>query len=178
MYDPNWVELREYTPSWVEEFNKEKMVICDALGYTALNIHHVGSTSIPCLASKPIIDIIVGIQDINKFKVEDINKLESVDYVFRGNAGVPGRLFFRKGLPRAKFHLSVATLEGAYWNKQIIFRDYLRTHPNDAKEYQDLKVKLAHQYVNDRATYTNLKDPLIKSILEKAYLWRPPLSEK
>lgn len=171
-YDPNWVQLNEYTSSWSDEFNREKMFLLRALGDTVLDIQHVGSTSIPGLSAKPIIDIVVGVGDINIFDIQNISKLENAEYTYRGDAGVPGRIFFRKGKPRAKFHLSIATLNGDYWSKQIVFRDYLRNHPQDVNEYEELKVKLAQQYPNDRATYTILKDPLITSILERAYSWR------
>lgn len=172
IYDPNWVELHEYTQLWSAEFNQEKMVLLDALCKTALDIQHVGSTSVAGLASKPIIDILVGVHDMDDISAQDIGKLEAAHYVFRGDAGVQGRLFFRKGHPRAKYHLSIATLNDNYWKKQIIFRDYLRTHPKDVEEYQELKVKLARLYSNDRGTYTALKNPLITDILGKAFSWR------
>ncbi len=168
-YDSNWVEVIEYTPLWIDIFNNEKSLLRRALGDIALDIQHVGSTSISGLAAKPIIDIIIGVKNIELFSTQVMLNLENVDYVFRGDAGVPGRIFFRKGFPRAKYHLSIATLNGDYWRNQIVFRDYLRSHPDDAIEYQNLKVKLAYEYSNDRVKYTKLKEPFIRKILDKAY---------
>jgi len=175
-YDPNWVQLNRYKTSWRDDFNLEKTVLLRDLGDAVLDIQHVGSTSIPGLSAKPIIDIIVGVSDLDAFDIQNVGKLENAEYSYRGDAGVPGRIFFRKGKPRAKFHLSIATINGDYWNKQIVFRDYLRTHPQDAKEYEELKVQLARQYPNDRAVYTSLKNPLITSILEKANSWQKDTS--
>lgn len=177
-YNPNWVQLKEYTPSWSDEFEREKMVLLRSLGDIVLDVQHVGSTSISGLSAKPIVDILVGVEALSKFSIDYIRKLEEVGYTYRGDAGVSGRIFLRKGKPRAKFHLSIAALNGDYWNRQIIFRDYLRAHPQDTNEYEKLKMKLAKQYPNDRATYTSLKDPLIASILEKAHLWWKNLSSE
>lgn len=98
-YDADWVELHDYTPTWRSRFEREQKVLAEALGDVALDIQHVGSTSVPGLCAKPIIDIIVGVRSLKQFSVCDIRTLEQLGYVFRGDAGIAGRLFFRKGVP-------------------------------------------------------------------------------
>ncbi|UNO50799.1 GrpB family protein [Alicyclobacillus acidoterrestris] len=171
-YDADWVELHDYTPTWRSRFEREQKVLAEALGDVALDIQHVGSTSVPGLCAKPIIDIIVGVRSLKQFSVCDIRTLEQLGYVFRGDAGIAGRLFFRKGVPRAQFHLSVVAKDGEQWTKHVLFRDYLRHHESDAKAYASLKMTLASQYSHDRTTYTSRKGPLIAAILRKAYRWR------
>jgi GrpB-like predicted nucleotidyltransferase (UPF0157 family) len=161
--DKDVVEVKDYDASWPSMFQMERERIAACLGDAAISIDHIGSTSVPGLKAKPIIDIMVSVSQLDLGGVKE--PLSSLDYVH-----VPiddkDRLFFRKGLPRTH-HLHLV-LEGseAYW-RHIRFRDRLRAHPEEAKEYAQLKEALAFRYRTDRDAYLDGKDHFIKDIMTR-----------
>ena len=157
------IELKDHDPSWATEFQRERDRIASCLGDVAVSIDHIGSTAVPGLRAKPVIDILVSVRHLDLGKVD--GPLSSIGYVH-----VPiddeERLFFRKGMPRTHhLHLVVADSD-EHW-KHIRFRDRLISHPEDAREYSELKEMLAVRFRNDRESYVNGKDHLIKQILER-----------
>ena len=134
-----------------------------ALGECALAIEHIGSTAIPNMPSKPILDIAIGIRDFDK-GFELIPLLTKLGYNFRGEVGVPRRHFFMLGKPRTH-HVHMIELDSPAWQKRIGFRDFLRENPVKAKEYADLKKSLADQFPKDIASYSAGKTEYIDSIL-------------
>jgi len=139
-----------------------------AVGDFALAIEHIGSTAIPRLAAKPIIDIMVGVGDLPAVE-KYLLPLEQIGYEYRGEAGIAGRRYFRKGtLTASTHHLSLVEFGGDVWTRQITFRNYLRDDAEAAAEYGALKKDLAVKYKDDREAYTNGKTKFIEEILSKA----------
>ena len=161
----------EYDPSWPARYERERASIVEALddvmeGIAA--IEHVGSTAVPGLAAKPIIDIIVGVRELPVVE-RCVQPLESLGYEYRGELfpGIPGRYYFPKGNPRSH-QLHMVEHRSEFWQRHILFRDLLRERPAVAREYEALKRELAVQYRTDRLAYTEAKTPFIESALARA----------
>ncbi len=168
------VELRDHDPSWKLIFDREKAFLSDALGPLAMTIEHVGSTAVPGLRAKPVIDILVTVENL---RLEDVEGgLVALHYV-HVPIDDPGRLFFRKGMPRTH-HVHVVLHGGEEHRKHLLFRDRLIAHPEEAEEYQRLKEELARRYREDREAYTEGKDRFIGSMLERAGREERPSSEE
>lgn len=162
------VEVVPYSLEWPKLFQEEKSRLKAALGNTIHEIEHIGSTSIPELAAKPIIDMIASVDNLEVYK-QLIKILEDLGYEFMPERVFKDRVFFPKG-PRENrtHHLSLVLKGSAGWNNPIAFRDYLTLHKNVRKEYQELKQKLALQYPHDRAAYTTAKEGVIEKIMIRA----------
>lgn len=165
------IDIVDYDPKWPskarDEINKLREVLPAA---KIIEIQHVGSTAIPGMAAKPIIDIQIAVSSLGEMKVIAIPTLEKLGYVYWYENPDPERMFFVKGMPpfgeRRTHHVHIVESTSKHWHDKITFRDYLIAHPAAAKEYQDLKIKLAHKYTNDREEYTNAKSKFICNILQ------------
>ena len=160
------VRVVEYDARWPSLYEEERARILDALGDAVLDIQHIGSTAVPGLGAKPVIDIMVGVADLAAGE-KCIHPLEDLGYEHRGEAGIPGRLYFRKGASRTH-HLHMVKRGGAFWETHTRFRDYLRSHPDEASRYYKLKKQLAARFGADREAYTEGKAPFIESVLARA----------
>lgn len=164
--DEEPVLVIEYEREWPRRYEEEEGRIVAALGELAVGIEHVGSTAVPGLGAKPIIDIMVGVA-----RLEDgercVGPLERLGYEYRGEAGIPGRLFFGKGRPRTH-HVHVTEHGSDFWERLLLFRDFLRAHSRMAAEYHNLKKELAARYRSDREAYTEAKTHFIRSVEERA----------
>jgi len=164
------VELQAYNPYWEIQFARESQKIEGVLGNFALAIEHIGSTSVKGLAAKPIIDIMVGIPDLEN-ALSLVEPLREINYEYVPIPKFKDRLFFRKGLWRkGTCHLHICEFNGNEWKDKLLFRDYLRTHAEAAAEYASLKQQLGAKYTYERSAYTKEKEPFIKRILMKAHL--------
>ncbi|MCM3444244.1 GrpB family protein [Metabacillus halosaccharovorans] len=162
------VNLIDYNPNWEKQFEYEKKRILDALGDKVVGIEHIGSTSIKGLEAKPIIDIIVGLQDLDEVS-NFVSPLNAIEYEYVPKPEFKDRRFFRKGLSgQGTCHLHICQFNSSEWIEKLLFRDHLRLHPKVAEEYAFLKKELASKYQFDRPTYTKNKEPFIKKIIEKA----------
>ncbi len=163
------VVIAAYDPSWPEVYAGEAGAIRHALGDTLVAVEHVGSTAISSLAAKPVIDIAVSVTSLAEAEAK-ISALESLGYDCRGENGIPGRLFFRKGLVefRRTHHLHLVEAGHEQWTSLLAFRDYLRSHPGDVRRYEELKRALAEKFRDDRAAYSKGKTDFVQAILEKA----------
>lgn len=162
------VKLCNYNPNWEKQFEYEKHRILNILGDRVIGIEHIGSTSIKNLKAKPIIDIMVGVQEIDDVN-NLVNPLSEIDYEYVLKPELKNRKFFRKGLwGQGTCHLHICELNSEEWIDKLLFRDYLRLHPKIAVEYTLLKEELAFKYQRDRRSYTRKKEPFIKAIIEKA----------
>lgn len=159
------IEIVDYDPFWNEGFLRERESLARALGSLALEIHHIGSTAVPELAAKPIIDIMVAVQDIST-AAGCTEILVPLGYVHVAQDD-PDRLFFRKGSPRTH-HLHLVKAGTWAYHKHLWFRDYLIDHPGTAEEYECLKRVLASRHRSDRSAYVQGKDDLVALILERA----------
>lgn len=159
-----------YDPKWPEMFDTEAQVIKAALGNNLVAIHHVGSTSVPGLAAKPKIDIIVVIED----QTQVIEPLEKAGYEYRGEFNIPFQQGFSKREGDFPVNLHVFEKNNPEIHLNLMFRDYLRSHPEERDQYAKLKLELVsqeelHKRVQGRFSGYNLgKDKLIKAILTKA----------
>src|SRR5579871_1315080 len=133
----------------------------------AAAIEHVGSTAVPGLAAKPIIDL-----DVLLFSAGDlpsvIARLASLGYEHRGDLGIAGREAFRAPLNDFRHHLYVCLPAGKEYRRHIAFRDYLRTHPREARAYASLKRDLARQFRDDREAYNQAKSRFVTEILQRS----------
>jgi GrpB-like predicted nucleotidyltransferase (UPF0157 family) len=162
------VHLNEYDPEWENKFDYEKKQIIGAVGDEFAAVEHIGSTSIKGLKAKPIIDIMVGVDDLNRTSTL-IAPLSNIEFEYVPKPELTDRRFFRKGLwGRGTCHLHICEFESTEWIEKLLFRDYLRKHPKAAEQYASLKSKLAAEYKYDRPAYTQQKEPFIRDIIEKA----------
>lgn len=162
------VRVVPYNPIWKQCFEEEKILLDHLLQKDAVNVQHVGSTAVPGLSAKPIIDIMVGVENLTD-GLKYVEALEEHRYEFRGDAGIPGRLFFAKGSPEFRtHHLHMVQYRSEFWVNHLLFRDYLITYGDAAKEYERIKTELANQYESDRMAYTDGKSDFIQSILCRA----------
>lgn len=167
---PVEVILKEYNPDWINQFEIEKKLIQQTLQQPSILIEHIGSTSVIGLLAKPIIDIAIGVQKLHEAE-SFIEPLSTINYEYVPKADFPNRLFFRKGLWRqGTHHLHIYDQSSEEWSNYLLFRNYLRAHPQKMQEYAELKKKLAHLHAEDRAIYTKLKAPFIQSIIDLAKL--------
>lgn len=167
-YDPGPVRIVEYDPLWPVMYEAERRRIAEAIGPWLADIQHVGSTSVPGLAAKPVIDIMPGVRSLGDDRAF-IGPMEALGYSYvpAGQDDIPDRRYFRRGEPRL-FHVHVAEQGGDFWKRHLAFRDYLREHPETAAEYAALKRSLAARYGSDRLGYVNAKSEFIEGVAERA----------
>ena len=163
----------DYNANWCNQYEQEKQQILLALGDSVTNIQHIGSTAVPGLAAKPVIDMLLGLKQIPPL-LSHISSLAAMGYSYYGELGIPDRHYFRRGMPRTHQIHAVLT-DGEFWQRHILFRDFLRSHPEAAQRYETLKRKLTQEFECDRTNYTNSKTPLIEQLLVEAKLWQQTL---
>lgn len=158
-----------YQSGWKDRFKQEADLLCGALGEKALQIEHIGSTSIPGIDAKPIIDIMIAVESLTQAP-ELVPVLESLGYEHRAHDTIPERLFFvKESAPEHRtHHLNLAQKDSGFWKNQIAFRDYLRTHPQVAAEYVDLKKRLAEDYARTKQLDPEGKTEFVSRVLELA----------
>jgi GrpB-like predicted nucleotidyltransferase (UPF0157 family) len=158
-----------YQDDWVYEFEREAQILQSVLRENALRIEHIGSTSIPGMPAKAIIDIMVAVVSLTKAR-ELIPVLESLGYVYRPVDTVPGRVYFRKGnKPEYRtHHLNLVTLDSKFWNNQLAFRNYLREHDHIASQYVALKRKIAEDYARTQVIDLDAKTAFVTKVLALA----------
>lgn len=160
------VRVVEYDDRWPLLFAGEARRIRGECGTLALRLEHVGGTSIPGMCAKPVLDIAAGRPDASSIG-DYIATLERAGYDYRGERGLRGREYFRRGQPRA-YHLHLVEVGGPLWCDYIAFRDYLRAHTEVAREFADLKRVLAARFAHDREAYTTAKGPQVREVLRQA----------
>lgn len=170
------VIIVDYDPEWSARYAVERARILDAAGEHLVAIAHVGSTSVPGLSAKPVVDIMLAVRRMGDARA-CIAPLEALGYEYRPEteASFPQRRFFRKFQAGTRtYHLHVVELTSDFWHRLILFRDYLRAHPETAAEYSRLKRELAAQHSEDRGAYTDAKTVYIMGIEDKARAAAPP----
>lgn len=161
------ISISDHNPAWADMYSEESGRIWNALRPRVRDIQHVGSTAVPGMAAKPIIDILVATDDIVSERDAIIGELVQLGYVNEPHEDDSERLFFRKGSPRTH-HLHVVRFRSwAYW-EHIMFRDFLIDHPLSAEEYECLKYVLAERHRTDREGYVNGKGPFVEGVLWRA----------
>jgi len=159
--------IEEYNPEWVCIFESESQRIKEIMGDTILEIEHIGSTSIPGLCGKPIVDI--GVLVNNKNEVgQFLEQLAETGYAIDEKNPSTERHFFRKGNPTTS-HLSIAYKDaGSFWERQILFRDYLRGHNEARDEYASLKKELMQKDPTGKDVYIGGKTEFVTRVLREA----------
>ncbi len=170
--------IQAYQTSWVEDFSRIRAVIDEAIYPLSVSIEHVGSTAVPNLAAKPVIDIDIVYGGNTAF--EDIKTgLEKIGYFHNGNQGILNREVFKRGkmpifptiLDEIVHHLYVCPSDSEELQKHILFRDYLVENKDARVQYQNLKSEIGEEANHDKKKYAALKEvkasPFINSIIEK-----------
>lgn len=167
MSDP--VIIADYSPAWPARYEVEKSQILRAIGPWVAAIEHIGSTSVPGLSAKPIIDIMVAIRILDD-AAHCIEPLHALGYQYHPEFedSLPERRYFNRGPRDDHYHLHMVELTSGFWERHLLFRDYLRTHRETAQDYERLKQALAAQYREDRSGYTDAKTEFITAIERKA----------
>lgn len=161
-----------HNPHWKEAFRAEKESIADALGDNAVAIHHIGSTAIPGIFAKPIIDILIAVKSLKELD-EHSSKLAQLGYEAKGEFGIPGRRYFRKDDAHEIRTHQIHAFETGDPNiaRHLAFRDFLIAHPPEAQVYSKLKQRLATLHPNDIEAYIAGKDAYVKEHEAKALDW-------
>lgn len=159
------IDVVDYNPEWPTKFEAEKQRLESIVGqWICGTIEHVGSTSVVGLAAKPVIDIMVGVESLEKSKPA-IEVLQQNGYCFYPYKPDVMHWFCKPSPEVRTHHLHLVPYQSALWLERIRFRDHLRTHPETANEYAVLKRQLATKSVDDRESYTENKWPFIKRVL-------------
>src|SRR6185436_686081 len=127
------------------------------LGKTVLGLEHIGSTAIPGLTAKPIVDMLMAVQSLDEIK-KIKRTLEKMGYEYRPEAGNKDQVLFAKGPHENRTHyLHITTLNSPTWKQDLAFRDYLRNHQESCRAYEQLKIELAEEHADTRKLYTEGK---------------------
>jgi GrpB-like predicted nucleotidyltransferase (UPF0157 family) len=167
---PDPVIIAAYDPGWPTLFQELGTALRGVLGETALRIDHIGSTAIPGLAAKPVIDVqisVVSFEPLDAYRIP----IESLGFVHRRDNPDLTKRYFRERPGERRTHIHVRS--AGSWGEQtaLLFRDYVRTHGEAAARYGELKVRLAERYRDDRHRYTDEKGPFIWEIMADANRW-------
>ncbi len=161
------VIIRPYDPVWPLLFDEERERIDVAIHAFISSIEHIGSTAVPGLAAKPVIDILIGAHSLAEAPCF-IPPLQALGYIYieELEKQIPERRYLQKVGPAGHTHqLHIAETSSSFYREHLHFRDVLRAHPELAQEYAELKFRLARQFRNDRLGYTEAKNDLIQKIL-------------
>ncbi|MGB9177948.1 MAG: GrpB family protein [Pyrinomonadaceae bacterium] len=167
------VEVVPHNPQWRDAFEAEAKQVADALGENVVAIHHIGSTAIPNIYAKPVVDLLVEVRDITEVDSRS-SAMESLGYEVMGEYGIPGRRYFRKdnreGIRTHNIHAFEAG--SVEVERHLAFRDYMIAHPVDAEKYSEMKRKLAEEHPQSIDGYMDGKDGFIKEMDRRAAQWR------
>jgi len=160
------IEVVTYDPQWPKMFELEAEFIKQALGSNCIAIHHIGSTSVPGLSAKPIIDIVSVVKNIQE--VDNATKaMEGLGYEAKGEYGIAFRRFFQKGKNIRTHNVHVYEEGDSEIDRYLKFRDWMRSHESDAQAYANLKTELAAKFPQDILQYCNGKDAFVANIDQK-----------
>jgi GrpB-like predicted nucleotidyltransferase (UPF0157 family) len=166
------VKMHPHNQDWAAEYQTIAAQLKPIFGKQLLLIEHIGSTSIPGIKAKPIIDVLIAVTDIGRV-TEIVPAMETLGYDFRGERGIPGRQYFRMEPDSSSgIHIHVYQQGHEAITEKLDFRDYMRTHPDRAQAYSQLKEKLAEKFRQDRVTYTESKADFIVETIGLAADWR------
>ena len=160
-----------HDPAWAQAFEDEARLLRPVFAENLVEIYHIGSTAIPGIHAKPVIDILPVVKDIAA--VDSLNpQMEALGYQPKGEYGIAGRRFFMKDMAGVRSHHVHAFQQGdSEIERHLNFAAYLRAHPEEAQAYSQLKIELAHQFPHDIDGYCDGKDELIRALDEKARQW-------
>ncbi|WP_404448014.1 GrpB family protein [Sutcliffiella horikoshii] len=163
--------IQPWTKDWEVAYDQEKKLLKEILIDNLVDIYHIGSTSVPAIGyAKPIIDILIVVKEIEK--VDRYNEaLRKVGYDPKGENGIAGRRYFPKGKQARTHHVHIFQVGNDNIQAHLDFKMYLMAHPEDAKAYGVLKLKLAGQFPEDHHMYQEGKQEFLSELVEKAKSW-------
>ncbi len=165
---PQHVIVSEYNSDWPRKYEEEKEKIISILGENCIAVYHIGSTAVPGLAAKPIIDILVAVRSL--FRVDDVKDgFVKVGYEYLGEFGIKGRRYLRKGGDERTHQIHIFQADD--WNnigRHLAFRDYMRTHEKERHEYAKIKKNLAQEFPYDIEGYCDGKENFVLKTEERA----------
>lgn len=167
------VQVHPPNPQWGKDFAAEATQVALALGNNVVQVHHIGSTAIPNIYAKPVIDLLVEVNDINQ--VDRCNAaMAALGYSILGEFGLPGRRYFRKDNAEGHrtHHAHIFQTGSPAVVRHLAFRDFMIAHPDCAQQYSDLKRALAAQHPEDIDGYMDGKDEFVKAMEQRALQWR------
>ncbi len=173
------VEVVPHDPRWRDEFEAEAGRVAAALGENVVAVHHIGSTAIPGIYAKPVVDLLVEVRDVDELDGRGA-AMEALGYEVLGEYGIPGRRYFRKddreGVRTHNLHAFEAGSAEA--RRHLAFRDYMLAHPEEARRYSELKRRLADEHPQSFDAYMDGKDGFIKEMDRRAESWRASQSDR
>ena len=164
------IEILPYDSAWPARFESEKYVLLDVFRSVPVQVEHVGSTAVPGLGAKPVIDVMLGVDHLANVeaRIPDL-AARGYEYIQRYEAAFPKRRLFAKPRHRPRaFHLHAVERSTAFWRRHLLFRDFLRRRPEVASEYYELKKHLAAEFGADRDGYASAKTAFIEAVLKRA----------
>jgi GrpB-like predicted nucleotidyltransferase (UPF0157 family) len=167
---PRDMSVVDYDPSWPEAYEAETGRIRRILGGEIVRAHHIGSTAVPGLAAKPVIDILLEVRDVARLDKLD-EPMRSIGYEPRGELGIPGRRYYPKGGDKRTHHVHAFVVGDPHIAEHLAFRDYLRTHPSAGADYAGVKRQAAAMHRHDPDGYVAFKQQIIGGILRDALAW-------
>lgn len=159
----NAVRLHDYTPLWADLYREEKKRILAAVGSLIIDLQHIGSTAIPGIKAKPILDMMAGVAKLEK-ALTCKAALETIGYDYISQAGIANDYVFGKGVERTHY-LHVVEYGGAKWTDHLSFRDRLRNDPELAQAYEKLKEELSRKFSDSRVKYHDAKAKFISEVV-------------
>ena len=165
------MKVVEYSAEWPRLYEQEILLLREALGQEIVRPHHIGSTSVPGLAAKPIIDILLEVQSVDG--LDDLNKaMRAIGYEPKGEFGIPGRRYFPKGSDKRTHHVHAFAVGDSHIRPHLAFRDYLRAHPAAAAEYAAIKKEAAAAHETDPEGYVAFKHVFVERMVVEAVDWK------
>jgi len=171
------IDVVEHSPKWATLFAAEADRLASVFGSQLVAVHHIGSTAIPGIKAKPVIDILVEVRDIGEIE-SFTESMTALGYRPRGECldnpvpGTPGRFYFSKDTDGVRSHQVHVCQEGHFdIRDKLLFRDYMTAHPSDARKYSAMKETLAREFRHDTVGYIRGKDEFVKGAIARARIW-------
>lgn len=166
------VRVVPHNPEWKQAFTTESQKLAIVLAENLVTIHHIGSTAVPGIYAKPIIDFLIEVKEIELVE-RQTSAIEQLGYEAMGEFGLVGRRYFRKENPSGirTHHVHIYQTNSPDIKRHVAFRDYLIAHPQIAKQYSQLKQELAQKYPHDIEAYMDGKDKFVKQV-EATLQWQ------
>lgn len=165
---PQHIIVSEYDPAWPLKYETEKEKIEAILEHNCIALYHIGSTSVPGLAAKPIIDIMAAVRSLEQADAA-AEKFSRIGYEYLGEFGIPGRRYLRKGGDERTHQIHIFQADDRKnIERHLAFRDYLRTHEEERREYAALKKELARRFPYDIDGYCDGKEEFVRAMEKQA----------
>jgi GrpB-like predicted nucleotidyltransferase (UPF0157 family) len=164
------MEVVDYSEQWPVQYTREDALLREILGEDILRVHHIGSTAVPGLAAKPVIDILLEVRSLDALDQRD-DAMRTIGYEPRGEFGIPGRRYYPKGGDRRTHHVHAFVAGDPQVEQHLAFRDYLCAHPGIAAEYAEVKRRASATHRTDPDGYCAFKKDFVERTVAAAVQW-------